>query len=232
MTQDSSPAPGAARAAGPTIADTFAGDRIPPPAPLAEQRYEFLGDADIPTARYTSPEFFDREMEDMWARAWQWACREEHIPDEGDTYVYDIGPYSVIVVRTGEGEVQAFRNSCTHRGTRLLGAEGTGYMPAFTCPFHGWSWELDGSIRNIQHDPSSESHPALIKAAIEALEAWEYEPFDSDRPLVMAQTFRFVGKSERNRADDICFSRIKDVCGRGLEPADRITVNTDLAGEG
>lgn len=90
----------------------------------------------------------------------------------------------------------------------------------------------DGSIRNIQHDPSSESHPALIKAAVEALEAWEYEPFDSDRPLVMAQTFRFVGKSERNRADDICFSRIKDVCGRGLEPADRITVNTDLAGEG
>lgn len=149
MTQDSSPAPGTARAAGPTIADTFAGDRIPPPAPLAEQRYEFLGDADIPTARYTSPEFFDREMEDMWARAWQWACREEHIPDEGDTYVYDIGPYSVIVVRTGDGEVQAFRNSCTHRGTRLLGAEGTGYMPAFTCPFHGWSWELDGSIRNI-----------------------------------------------------------------------------------
>jgi beta-lactamase regulating signal transducer with metallopeptidase domain/outer membrane biosynthesis protein TonB len=90
----------------------------------------------------------------------------------------------------------------------------------------------DGSIRNIQHDTSSESHPALVKAAIEALEAWEYEPFDSDRPLVMAQTFRFVGKSERNRADDICFSRIKEVCGRGLEPADRITVNTDLAGQG
>lgn len=149
MTQDSSPAPGAARATGPTIADTLARDRIAPPPPLQEQSYRFLGDADIPHERYTSEAFFAREMRHMWARAWQWACREEHIPAAGDTYVYDIGPYSVIVVRTGEGAIRAFRNSCTHRGTRLLGAEGVGYVPAFTCPFHGWSWELDGSIRNI-----------------------------------------------------------------------------------
>ncbi|NND69619.1 MAG: aromatic ring-hydroxylating dioxygenase subunit alpha, partial [Halioglobus sp.] len=149
MTEDASSPPGTARAAGPSIADTFARDRIAPPPPLEEQRYEFLGDEDIPTERYTSPDFFAQELQHMWARAWQWACREEHIPDEGDTYVYDIGPYSVIVVRAADDTIRAFCNSCTHRGTRLLGAEGTGYVPAFTCPFHGWSWELDGSIRNI-----------------------------------------------------------------------------------
>ncbi|MEZ5503864.1 MAG: aromatic ring-hydroxylating dioxygenase subunit alpha [Halioglobus sp.] len=141
--------PGAARAPGPTISDVLAHDRQPPPAPLLESRYAFLGDEDIPFARYTCAEFFQREMRHLWPRAWQWACREEHLSDVGDTYVYDVGPYSVIVVRSAEDTVRAFLNSCTHRGTRLLGGEGSGYSPAFTCPFHGWSWALDGSIRNI-----------------------------------------------------------------------------------
>jgi nitrite reductase/ring-hydroxylating ferredoxin subunit len=149
MTGDTICKPGQARASGPTVADTLATDRHPPPPPLLETRYEFLGDTDIDFARYTSPTFFEQEMQSLWPRTWQWACREEHVPDVGDTYVYDIGRYSVIVVRSGEDTIEAFLNSCTHRGTRLLAGEGSGYSPAFTCPFHGWSWELDGSIRNI-----------------------------------------------------------------------------------
>lgn len=149
MTQDTNTRPGAARASGPSVADTLSNDPHPPPPPLLESSYEFLGDEDIPFERYTCPEYFQREMTQVWGKSWQWACREEHIPDVGDNYVYDIGPYSVIVVRSGEETIEAFLNSCTHRGTRLLAAQGSGYSPAITCPFHGWSWELDGSIRNI-----------------------------------------------------------------------------------
>ncbi len=149
MTGGKPQAPGQARASGPTVADTLAGDRLAPPPPLLESRYEFLGDEDIAFDRYTSAEFFQREMSDLWPRTWQWACREEHVPDVGDTYVYNIGQYSVIVVRSAADTIQAFLNSCTHRGTRILAGEGSGYVAAFTCPFHGWSWELDGAIRNI-----------------------------------------------------------------------------------
>ena len=149
MTEDASTRPGEARASGPSVADTLASDGIPPPPPLLENCYTFLGDKDIGFGRYTSPEFFRRELESLWPRTWQWACREEHVPEEGDTYVYDIGPYSVIVVRSGEDVIEAFLNTCTHRGTRLLAGEGSGYSPAFTCPFHGWSWEINGTIRNI-----------------------------------------------------------------------------------
>ncbi|RXL80108.1 aromatic ring-hydroxylating dioxygenase subunit alpha, partial [Citrobacter sp. AAK_AS5] len=74
----------------------------------------FLGDADIPIDRYISQEFFDREMERLWPRVWQWACREEHIPEVGDYYVYDIGNYSIIVVRADSG-IKAYVNSCLHR---------------------------------------------------------------------------------------------------------------------
>lgn len=144
-----SKARGEARASGPTVADTLLGDRCPAPKPLLESRYEFLGDEDIPFSRYTSRAFFEQEIERVWGRAWQWACREEHLQEVGDTYVYDIGPYSVIVVRSAQDTIKAFLNSCTHRGTRILAAEGSGYSGGFTCPFHGWSWQLDGTIDNI-----------------------------------------------------------------------------------
>ncbi|MEK9934607.1 MAG: hypothetical protein VW555_07800, partial [Luminiphilus sp.] len=99
---DSESKPGEARAQGGTIAQILASDAKPAPAPLTAEAYEFLGDADLPASRYTCPDFFRREMSAMWSCTWQWACREEHIPSVGDHYVYDIGPYSVIVTRVAE----------------------------------------------------------------------------------------------------------------------------------
>ncbi len=92
------------------------GDR--PAGSLVTPAGGFIGDADIPFERYTSRQFYDLEMQRMWSRVWQWACREEHIPEVGDYYVYDIGRYSLIVVRTQDG-IRAYHNSCLHRGTRL-----------------------------------------------------------------------------------------------------------------
>ncbi len=83
-------------------------------------------------------------MQQLWPKTWQWVCREEHLQDQGDNQVYDIGDYSVIVTRVDDNTIKAYLNSCTHRNTRLLGAEGNGYNQVFTCPFHDWSWNLDG----------------------------------------------------------------------------------------
>ena len=149
MTASNARGPGTGRAEGPSVADILRQDSRAVPAALLEQRYEFLGDEDLSVERYISREFFQREIDRLWPNAWQWACREEHLPDAGDSYVYDIGRYSVLVARMEEGGVKAFLNVCTHRGTRLIDAEGCAYTPSFTCPFHGWSWHLDGSVRNI-----------------------------------------------------------------------------------
>ncbi|MFK8050174.1 MAG: Rieske 2Fe-2S domain-containing protein [Halioglobus sp.] len=146
---DNTVEPGSARAPGDSVAHTLHSDRIAAPAPILETQYSFLGDADLDPSRYTSEAFFKSEMEKVWSKSWQWACREEHLQEIGDHYVYDIGDYSVIVVRASEDSIKAFLNVCTHRGTRLFGGDGTGYSQAFTCPFHGWSWELDGSLKNI-----------------------------------------------------------------------------------
>jgi nitrite reductase/ring-hydroxylating ferredoxin subunit len=138
-----------ARASGPSVADVLNSDSVAPPAPLLEQAEQAMGSEDIPCSRYTSREYFDREMQLLWPRTWQWACRVEHIPEAGDTYVYEVGHWSVIVVRGDDQIIRAFMNSCTHRGTKILGGSGTGYSASFTCPFHGWSWHLNGEVKNI-----------------------------------------------------------------------------------
>jgi len=122
--------PGQARANGPTVADTLTADRVAPPQALLDSRYDFLGDDNIPCSRYTSREFFDREMRDVWSRTWQWACREEHVQDIGDTYVYDIGPYSVIVVRSGEDTIQPVRVRGIAQGLPALSTAGPGISMA------------------------------------------------------------------------------------------------------
>lgn len=119
------------------------------PFPLNFEQYRYLGNEDIDYSRYTSEEFFQQEIEKVWAKTWQWACREEHIPAAGDYTVYDIGPYSVVIARTESGAIKAYYNSCLHRGTKLFPSGAEGSAPHFTCPYHGWQWQLDGQLKHI-----------------------------------------------------------------------------------
>jgi len=117
--------------------------------PLDFEAYEHLGFEDIAFERYTSKEFFDAEMDKVWTKVWQYACRDENIPEVGDHIVYDIGIYSILVVRSAPGEVKAFYNSCMHRGTKLRPSWSSGSQEFIACPYHGWSWNVDGTLRNI-----------------------------------------------------------------------------------
>lgn len=105
------------------------------------------GPDEVPIHKYTSREYFDREVEKVWKRTWQWACREEEIPEVGDTFVYEVGPLSVIVVRSDADTIRAYPNVCLHRGRRL--SDYGGRVRELKCPFHGFSWNLDGSLRAV-----------------------------------------------------------------------------------
>ena len=96
---------------------------------------------------YYSPEFAALELDHVWKKSWQYVCREEDVPKVGDRYPYDVGTLSFIIVRSGENEFTALYNSCLHRGTKLCSAISSG--EGIRCPFHGWNWNLDGSVKNI-----------------------------------------------------------------------------------
>lgn len=143
------PRAGEARSPSPSTQAVIHRDGRPVPEAYEEVRYRFLGDDDIAFSRYTSQAFFDREMQTMWGRTWQWACREEHIPQTGDWIVYDIGDTSIIVVRDRDRSVKAHINSCMHRGTKLRKSGTSGRSTELRCPFHGWSWTLGGELARV-----------------------------------------------------------------------------------
>jgi phenylpropionate dioxygenase-like ring-hydroxylating dioxygenase large terminal subunit len=96
----------------------------------------------VPKGRYYDPEYFQLEVDQLWSRVWQMACRLEEIPEPHDYVEYRLLDQSVIMVRDADGGVRALRNTCRHRGVRLV--EGTGSCRSFVCPFHGWCYGLDG----------------------------------------------------------------------------------------
>ncbi|MFN3230906.1 MAG: aromatic ring-hydroxylating dioxygenase subunit alpha [Alphaproteobacteria bacterium] len=143
--------PGEARAPGPSTKDIIKLDPNPAPDALVAEHFTYNAREDIAYERYYDPAFFQKEVEQLWSKVWQWACRLEHIPEVGDNYVYDVGPYSILVVRHGEGpeDIKAYHNSCLHRGTQLKPSDSQGHSPKLRCPFHGWEWNLDGTINEI-----------------------------------------------------------------------------------
>jgi phenylpropionate dioxygenase-like ring-hydroxylating dioxygenase large terminal subunit len=120
----------------------------PVPASLRATSAGFTEPAGVAPSRYFDPEFHRLEVERMWGRVWQMACREEQIPNVGDSLVYDVADWSLIVVRTAEEEIRAFHNSCLHRGTQLRTRPGN-VASGFRCPFHGMTWNVDGTLREI-----------------------------------------------------------------------------------
>ncbi len=98
---------------GASVQQIFAKDRIPPPPILQLESPRDMGREDVSLDRYYSRGWHEREIETVWRKTWQMACRVEDIPEVGDTEVYDIVHDSLIVVRTGTGrnDIRAYVNS-------------------------------------------------------------------------------------------------------------------------
>lgn len=180
--------PGEARCPAISTQEIMAEDRVPPPAWAKEESYQFMGDEDIDTERYISPEYHKEEFKRLWTRTWQFACREEHIPEVGDYYVYDIGTYSFIVTRVAEDEIRAYFNACLHRGTKLRASGTEGNAREFKCMFHGWSWNVDGTNKEIlcpwDFPHVDQSELSLPEARVETLGGFVWINMDPDAPTL------------------------------------------------
>ena len=153
---------------GDSVQEILSRDAHPAPDILRIDSPRDMGREDVSLDRYYSREWHEREVETIWRKTWQMACRVEDIPEVGDTEIYEIVHDSVIVVRTGpeDSEIRGFINSCLHRGT-ILCAEG-GRKRNFKCPVHGMTWRLDGSLAGLpckwdfpQIDPENFSLPEV-----------------------------------------------------------------------
>lgn len=144
---DEDRANGPDRCPGPSYQDVLDGDAAKAPAILREQAPTDLGAHDLPIDVYLSPEQHEREVDHLWRKVWQIAGRIEDVAAPGDSFVYDIADDSLLILRTLAGRLRAYHNSCLHRGTRLRDEAGS--LERIRCPFHGFTWDLDGALRDV-----------------------------------------------------------------------------------
>ncbi|MFZ8885249.1 MAG: aromatic ring-hydroxylating dioxygenase subunit alpha [Steroidobacteraceae bacterium] len=99
---------------------------------------------------YIDPEIFDLETEYLWRRTWVYVGHDSQVPQTGDYYTTEIARQPLIMLRDADGEIRVLMNRCAHKGARLVSAQ-SGHCEAgvLRCPYHGWTYRLDGSVRSI-----------------------------------------------------------------------------------
>jgi Rieske 2Fe-2S family protein len=126
----------------------------------------------LPRELYTEPTLFERDLERMLLRHWFCAGHVSSIARPGDYRVIDLGAESLIIVRNAHGEVRSLLNVCRHRGSRICTEQhGQASAGRLTCPYHAWSYDLDGRLRAAAEMP---------------------EPFDRERVALRSLPVRVV----------------------------------------
>jgi choline monooxygenase len=111
---------------------------------------------------YRDPRILELEQQRIFGRTWQFVAHVSELPEPGGFMTCSAGVEPVLLIRTETGELRAFRNTCRHRGSRLL--SGSGRCPkAIRCRYHGWTYRLDGELIGV---PEARSIPGLDKAAL------------------------------------------------------------------
>lgn len=105
----------------------------------------------LPGRYYTDPEHFRREMEQFFCGMWICAGRAEQIAEVGDYFLCEVAEESVIVTRESGGGLRAFYNVCRHRGTRMCRDDHGTFAGRIQCPYHGWTYALDGKLMGAPH---------------------------------------------------------------------------------
>lgn len=109
----------------------------------------------LPQDFYISEKWFERDIARVFRQRWLFVCHISEIPNSGDFTTFELAKDSIVIARDRRNEINAFHNVCRHRGTRLC-ETGKGHAKLFVCPFHNWTYNLDGTLRGAPHMPDLE----------------------------------------------------------------------------
>ncbi len=134
---------------------------------------------------YTDPDIYALEIERVINRNWIMAGHQSELPEPGDFKVFTLANESAIIVHGSDGELKAFANVCRHRGS-LVCLEKNGSTRKFTCPYHGWMYDIDGNLtaaRSMSSD-FDKSDYGLNKVSLEVIGGLIFVCFSDDPPGV------------------------------------------------
>lgn len=107
--------------------------------------HERVPSTSLPRDFYTDPEIFALDLEQIFYRDWLFVAHSAELPETGSYLTLQIGAYPILLTRAADGLIRAFVNSCRHRGARVC-PEGTGKAAKLVCPYHQWTYHLDGRL--------------------------------------------------------------------------------------
>lgn len=149
----------------------------------------YTPESTVATSMYEDPELFRMEMEKIFKKTWVWVAHDSEIPDKGSFRLSNVGLEPVIVVRDRKGVVHVMVNRCRHRAATVCEVK-KGKTSSFQCPYHGWGYGLDGSLRALPYpeqygdDFSKEQH-GLLRLRTESYAGMIFATFNEDaEPLV------------------------------------------------
>ncbi|WP_024795217.1 aromatic ring-hydroxylating oxygenase subunit alpha [Tomitella biformata] len=154
------------------------------PTPAADEFdvTDFVQEARVDGAVYTSPAIYQRELDTIYSKGWVYVAHESEVTERGDYLTRKIGTNPVIVAHGKDGEVRVLLNRCTHRANKLCNAE-KGNATNFRCPYHGWNFSNDGSLTAV---PMREGYGDAFQAVRDELALAEAPRVDSYGGFIFA----------------------------------------------
>ena len=170
---------------------------------------------------YTSKELFQLEIKVLFRRQWMLVGHQSDLPQPGDYLTFEVAGERAVVIRDGSGELRAFHNVCRHRGSRVVTARQGHCGRIMRCPFHGWTYRLDGSLKSV---PRPAGFPELDKRQLGlvpiTLETWHgliFVRFEGSTPTVAEQLAPI--------SDQVAPYRLTDMRPWGRETEEAVTYN-------
>ncbi len=162
----------------------------------------------LPGWTYFNAELLELEKEELFRKRWQIACHVSDVPEPGDFVTFDVAEERAVIVRGRDGEVRAFHNLCRHRGSRVVGQERGHCKSALICPYHGWAYNLDGTLRGAAQPKSfPQLDPVEWGLKPVDMEIWQGFVFvrfkESDQPSVAEIMGRFDAEVAPYKIDEM-----------------------------
>lgn len=139
---------------------------------------------------YTDPRWHDVDVKHIIGKTWQWVCHVEKVRSKGQYITVKVAGQPIIVVRDRQGVLRAFYNVCKHRAHELL--QGEGITGGIVCPYHAWSYQLDGHLTKAPHTEKLQdfnmSEVCLDKIQVEEFCGFIYVNLDPFAESLSSQT--------------------------------------------
>jgi phenylpropionate dioxygenase-like ring-hydroxylating dioxygenase large terminal subunit len=162
----------------------------------------------LPGWTYTSNKFLELEKQELILKNWQLVCHLSNIPDTGNFFTFEIFNQRIFVIKGEDGNVEAFHNFCSHRGTKLLDQVNGTCIDKITCPYHAWGYDFKGNLIKVPYEDQfkdfSKKDHKLKSVSLEIFQGFVFvKLINSNVPSVNEQFLPYIDEISQYKLEEV-----------------------------